>query len=147
MRSVIYTISGCHVIATWHTPASGSHAWAFLFFSRPERVPEITVPRSAAPAFLCATGSEPRTIAVQGVCPCVEVYAQDHRLVRCSACMFVSSPPSDGKAAKVWSTIFAVASGLDCRLTFTKGHCLCSAHRCSSAPSPAGTKTSVNEHS
>jgi len=81
------------------------------------------------------------SVHVYGVC------AQDHRLVRCSACMFVSSPPSDGKAAKVRSTTFAVASGLDCRLTFTKGHRLCSAHRCSSAPSPAESKTSVNGHS
>ena len=69
MLSVIYTISGCHVIATLHTPASGTHALAFLFFSCPKRVPEITVPRNAAPAFLCATGGKPRTVTVRGVCP------------------------------------------------------------------------------
>lgn len=147
MHSEFYTISGCHVIATLHTTASGTHALAFLLFSCPARVPEITVPRSAAPAFLCAWQCTKDCQCARRLSMCVGVCAQDHKLVRCSACMLVSSPPSDGKAAKVWSTILAVASGLDCRSTFTKGHRRCSAQRCSSAPSPAGSRSSVSEHS
>lgn len=36
------------------------------FFCFAKRMPEIVIPRSAAPAFLCSTGNKPRTVTVRG---------------------------------------------------------------------------------
>lgn len=74
----------------------------------------------------CATYSGPCT---QEAC---------HKLVRCSACMLVNRPPSVGKAASASPTTLAATTGLDFKLTLTKGQLRFCAHRCSSLPSPAG---------
>ena len=74
-------------------------------------------------------------------CSCLCTQEACHKVVSCSACMLVNRPPSVGKAARALSTTLAATTGLDFKLTLTKGQLRSRAQRCSSEPAPAGKQS------